>query len=111
MGLKPSLRNPLIKKINSVCKTTYIDAEELGVDIAMKSNKRNFARSKSQDRGGELSNMQRSSSMPRSNLPEISANANENNPIIVLPYYEPIKEDVKFKFQNLINLFNENIIG
>lgn len=111
LGLKPSLRNPLIKKINSVCKTTYIDAEELGVDIVMKSNKRNFARSKSQDKGGDLSNLQRSSSMPRSNLPEITATLNENNPIIVLPYYEPIKEDTKFKFQNLINLFNENIIG
>ena len=111
LGLKPSLRNPLIKKINSVWKSTYIDAEQLGVDIAMKSNKRNFSRSKSQDRGGELSSMQRSSSMPRSNLPEINSTLNENNPIIVLPYYEPIKEDVKFKFQNLINLFNENIIG
>ena len=77
----------------------------------MKSNKRNFARSKSQDKGGDLSNLQRSSSMPRSNLPEITAILNENNPIIVLPYYEPIKEDTKFKFQNLINLFNENIIG
>lgn len=110
LGLKPSLRNPLIKKINSVCKSTFIDAEQLGVDIAMRSNQRN-SRSKSKGKNGELSSFQRSSSMPRSNLPEINSNVNENNPIIVLPYYEPMKEDVKFKFQNLINLFNENIIG
>jgi hypothetical protein len=111
LGLKPSMRNPLIKKINSVCKSTYINAEELGVDIAMRSNKRNLSRSKSKDRSGELSSFKRSTSVPRSNLPEIIAAGSDRNPIIVLPYYEPIKDDVQFKFRNLINIFNEDIIG
>ena len=111
LGLKPSLRNPLIKKVNAVCKTTYIDAEELGVDIAVRSNKRNFSRSKSKDRAGDLNAFQRSTSMPRSNLPEISSNKAENNPIIVLPYYEPMKDEVQFKYRNLINIFNEDIVG
>ena len=111
LGLKPSLRNPLIKKINSVCKAIYIDAEELGVNIAVNSNKRHFSRSKSKDRAGDLSSLKRSTSVPRSNLPEINAVTNENSPIIVLPYYEPIKDDVQFKFRNLINIFNEGIIG
>lgn len=111
LGLKPSMRNPLIKKINSVCKSTYINAEELGVDIAMRSNKRNLSRSKSKDRSGDLSSFKRSTSVPRSNLPEIIAAGSDRNPIIVLPYYEPIKDDVQFKFRNLINIFNEDIIG
>jgi hypothetical protein len=49
--------------------------------------------------------------MPRSNLPEINSNLAENNPIIVLPYYEPMKDDVVFKYRNLINIFNQDIIG
>ena len=110
LGLKPSLRSPLIKKINAVCKSTYINAEELGVDIAMRSNAKKMSRSKSKDRAGDLSSFKRSTSMPRSNLPEIS-NVGENNPIIVLPYYEPMKDDVQFKYRNLINIFNEDIIG
>lgn len=109
LGLKPSLRNPLIKKINQVCKTVYINAEELGIDIAVQ-NKR-MSRSKSKDRNGDLSAFKRSTSMPRSNLPEINSNLAENNPIVVLPYYEPMKDDVTFKYRNLINIFNEDIIG
>jgi ankyrin repeat protein len=111
LGLKPSLRGPLITKINSVCKTAYIDAEAVGVDIAMRSNQKNMSRSKSKDRGGDLSSFKRSTSMPRTNLPEINSHMNENNPIVVLPYYEPMKDDVVFKFRNLINIFNEDIIG
>jgi hypothetical protein len=49
--------------------------------------------------------------MPRSNLPEINSNFGEHNPIVVLPYYEPIKDDVLFKNQNLINLFSKDIVG
>lgn len=111
LGLKPSLRDPLIKKINSVCKTIYINAEELGVDIALKSNKKDHSKLRSQDRGGDLSSYKRSVSMPRSNLPEINAAFSENSPTQILPYYEPMKDDIKFKYQNAINIFNENIIG
>lgn len=109
LGLKPSLRNPLIKKVNQVCKATYINSEQLGIDLAMRSNKRNS--SKSKDTAGGLSSTKRTISLPRSNLPEINANLNENNPIVVLPYYEPVKDDVTFKYRNLINIFNEDIIG
>lgn len=77
----------------------------------MRSNKRNFSRSKSKDRTGDLSLKQRNSSVPRSNLPEIDSGVGESNPILVLPYYEPLKDDVVFKNQNLINLFNQDIIG
>ena len=111
LGLKPSLRNPLINKVNTVCKAIYINAEELGLNIALKSNNRHFSRSKSNDKAGDLSSFKRSTSVPRSNLPEINAVKNENSPIIVLPYYEPVKEEVQFKFRNLINIFNEDIIG
>jgi len=75
----------------------------------MRSNKRNS--SKSKDTAGGLSSTKRTISLPRSNLPEINANLNENNPIVVLPYYEPVKDDVTFKYRNLINIFNEDIIG
>ena len=110
LGLKPSLRDPLITKVNSVWKSTYINAEELGIDLAVRSNNR-MARSKSKDRAGDLSSFKRSASMPRSNLPEINSNNVETNPIIVLPYYEPIKDNIALKHQNLINLFNKDIIG
>jgi hypothetical protein len=111
LGLKPSMRNPLIKKINSVCKSKYINAEELGVDIAMRSNNHKLSHSKSKDRSGELSSFKRTTSVPRSNLPEIIAAGSDRSPIIVLPYYEPMKDDIQFKFRNLINIFNEDIIG
>ena len=92
-----------------MCKATYINSEQLGIDLAMRSNKRNS--SKSKDTAGGLSSTKRTISLPRSNLPEINANLNENNPIVVLPYYEPVKDDVTFKYRNLINIFNEDIIG
>ena len=111
LGLKSSLRDPLIKKINSSCKCSFIDVEQLGVDIAVKSNKKDYSKLRHQDRGGDLSSYKRSLSMPKSNLPEINAAINEMSTGIILPYYEPMKEDVKFKYQNVINIFNENIIG
>jgi hypothetical protein len=36
LQLKQSIRDPLIKKINIVTKTTFIDAEELGLNLAIK---------------------------------------------------------------------------
>ena len=110
LGIKPSLRDPLITKVNQVCKSIYVNAEQLGIDLAVRSNNR-MSRSKSKDRAGDLSSFKRSASMPKSNLPEISSNKVETNPIIVLPYYEPMKDNIALKNQNLINLFNKDIIG
>ena len=82
LGIKSSLRDPLITKVNQVCKSTYVNAEELGIDLAVRSNNR-MSRSKSKDRAGDLFLFKRSACLPRSNLPKISSNKVETNLIIV----------------------------
>eukprot|EP00347_Sterkiella_histriomuscorum_P001332 403372439 len=120
LGLRASLRDPLVKKINEVCTSednqgSYIDVNELELNMATKT------RSVSMDHHNKRRQAQNDGNQKANNLPEIGFGQSGNTlpsvgggggiqPTIVLPHSEPLSDQQKEKHAHLIQLFGLEII-
>ena len=108
LGLRPSLRDPLVKKINEIClqqegsKAKFIDESEMELSIATKHRAVSLGDVRRSQTGSVKA---ASNNLPQIGLPGIKGEPNNNRPTIVLPHSEPLSEESKTAQAELISLF------
>ena len=137
LGLRPSLRDPLVNKINEVCAQEtkgeeekvqriepFINISEMELNIATKNHR---AASMDVRRGREQARVSQNHGKPSAgDLPQIGGGAATagatvlpglvdqanpgQTPTIVLPHSEPLTEEQKQKAEPLIQLFGTDIM-
>jgi hypothetical protein len=115
-GLRSSIKDPLINKINSVCggdKDMFIQVDEtdkLSRSKSLAGMKRNSSLAKSNSSNLPQIAQATGSAMKESSSGMLGTVDKDNGKILVLPHAEPLNEEQRKKYEQMINLFGLELI-